>query len=222
MIQLVLVLLACAIVVPLLIAITRDPNRLRKGYLSTAQLGRFEGSLRDLKSVVVVCHQIEDPQDALRRAVRENFRRNVKYSFLVSQSRAKDERHVGYRLFEVIAERAIMEDRKSLSLGDLVEIQGLPYDWDDAPYIFYELGVPDEPTTRRIVAVRGNQKRQGIANGYLTLDPRFAKTILRATLAGAPVSLDADSVVDVRFGDDTGVRSLQRKIERAGGLTHGS
>lgn len=192
-----------------------DPIRAQRGLMTVEQLGIFEATLPDLKQVVVMCHQIEDPKDSLRAAVTKNFGRHVKYKFLVSKSRAKREEETGYRIFQVLADMVIRSERKNLQVSDLVRIQSLPYDWEDTPYIFYQLGVEGRPTRAKVLAVRGNEMKEGIASRYSKVDPRSARTILRAVLSDAPLDLRADGEVeDIDFSDDATLTLPKNRMPR--------
>lgn len=162
----------------------RYPERGLKDVLSVKDLGILEGSLKDLSQVVVVADHVEAPSDALRQAVEKNLARGVQYRFLISQSKAADELDGYYQLFEALAK--IARKRSGTDVRELVNIQQLPYDWVETPYIFYRLPAQESPDSFRYVAVRGNQRYEGIADFYSYLEPEYAHMIGRAILADAP------------------------------------
>jgi len=180
--------------------------------LSDHDLGRLEGSLTDLRRVIVIAHEIEDPEHELRAAVQENFRRGVKYLFLISKSTARNELKGYYRIFKTLAEIVIEKHDLQHDPNVLVEIQGLPYDWPDYPYVFYEAEVNGSGST--FIAFRGSQAKEGIADFYSPVPARYAHTIARAVLSEAPhpIEITAD-----QFTDNSNVVSISsgRSREKA-------
>lgn len=158
----------------------RFPEEGLKTVFSYRTLGQIEGSLPDLERVIVVAHRVEEPTHELREAVKLNFRRGLKYLFLVSQSTAEEELLGYYKIFRALAE---IETKKSAT--DLVDIQELPYDWPNFPYVFYETRARGtaEPS---FVAFRGNQKQEGIANFYSPVEGPNAYILARAVLSDSP------------------------------------
>jgi hypothetical protein len=180
----------------------RDPRQLLKNFLSVKELGLYEGRLHDLERVVIVLHQIEDPKDSLREAVGKNIGRGVRYLFLVSRSRYQEEKELGYNIFKSLAEMVLRKGQQSLKVEEVVNIESLPYDWEDTPYIFYELHEHERPGVRRVIGIKGNQAREGIAEGYIKMDPAYARTIHRAVVLRAlePVHFDK-SVDELTYGE---------------------
>jgi hypothetical protein len=208
-----LLVLASLAALPLVaVRLLRDAPVARRTGFSVHALGEYEAQLPILRRVVVVCHGIEDPKDALREAVKGNFARGVQYLFLVSKSRANKELERGFRIFEVLARFACDEGAKPVDMATLLDIKSLPYEWDDTPYIFYELDEPDRPDVRRVVAVRGNQIKEGIAAAYTVVAPRSAKTILRAVMAGAPFAFREGETVE--YGDAPHLSAARSHIEK--------
>ena len=159
-------------------------RRLRR--ISVHELGQIEGELRDLVRVLVMCNKVQDPRNALRKAVEKNFARNVKYIFLIS-SRHADKELTGYfTIFETLAKIHIARSRTELAVSDLVEIMQLGYKWDDYPYVFYQMG---EGNNLHTIAFRGTDRGEGIATFYEQVDPHYAHTIAVATLADGPQPL---------------------------------
>jgi hypothetical protein len=152
--------------------------------ISDHQLGEIEAALPGLTEVVIVADHIEDPQNALRKAVKANFQRDVHYLFLVSKRNAATEVTGYFGVFEAIAQAIITLGGKSIRVSDLVTIQQLEYDWLDYPYVFYRMS---NSTT---IAYRGNQVMEGIADKYVSLEPRLAHTIAQAVLNTAPSPID--------------------------------
>src|ERR1700688_1022405 len=159
----------------------RYPYKGLSSVFDTHALGRLERSLPFLKRVIVIATKVEDPQNELRKAVKANFNRGVRYLFLISKSTARDALNGYYQIFQTLARI----EGKSAEANHLVDIQELPYDWLDYPYVFYELREPDTNESS-FVAFRGNQQLEGIADLYSPVTPRYAHTIASAVLSGAP------------------------------------
>ena len=85
-------------------SVLRLPRNGLVGPFDVRVLGRIEGSLPDLKRVIVIADQIEDPEDELRRAVKHNFQKGVHYLFLISKSRAPQELDRYVKIFMTLAE----------------------------------------------------------------------------------------------------------------------
>ncbi len=177
--------------------------------IDVRELGKIEGSIERLQRVIVMAHQVERPTDELAEAVEMNFRRGVKYIFLVSRSRAQLELNGYYKIFEALAEIALARDRPNRDVRDLVEIKQLPFDWDDYPFIFYQ--VSDDKGAVRTIAFRGEQLHEGIADFYTTIPPSYAHTIATSVLADGPGPIDEPVRFDrERFEDVAKVVDLER------------
>mgnify|MGYP001569925785 CR=1 FL=1 len=157
--------------------------------LTVDGIAEIEKHLANLKRVIVLAHRIEKPLDDLSEAVEYNFQRGVRYLFLVSQSQADQEVQGYYQIFETLAKIVIYKTSAAKQIKDLVDIQQLPYDWDDYPYIFYQ--VEDATGASKTIAFRGDQLREGIADAYVRVEPTYAHTIARSVLADAPRPLAA-------------------------------
>ena len=142
-----------------------------------------------MKRVIVVADHIEKPTDTLADAVESNFRRHVRYLFLVSHSKAESEVNGYFLSFEALARIAASQSEFDVSVRDLVEIKRLPYDWLDYPYIFYQCWAHGNDEHRRTIAFRGNQKTEGVAEMYERVPSAMASAIAVAVLAGAPESI---------------------------------
>lgn len=159
-------------------------NRGRLGpWLPVTALASVERDITGLKRVIIMCHQVDAPQDNLRMAVEHNFARGVKYLFLISASHAQAELNGYYKIFEALARIHIAKTGEARPLADLVEIQQLLYDWADYPYIFYQFGTALGLST---IAFRGSQRLKGIAGYYRRLDATTAHTIAVATVSDGP------------------------------------
>ena len=176
-------LVLVAIVAVVSYILIRYPHLALRNVLNVNALGQLEGSLTDLQQVLVVADHVEDPRDELRRAVERNLKRGVKYQFLVSQSKAQQELKGYYRIFEVLAQ---IVSSRSVQAGDLVTIQQLPYDWVEVPYVFYQVQDRSLPSGIRYIAIRGNQRREGIADFYTFVESDYAHMVARGILSDGP------------------------------------
>ena len=156
-------------------------------FLSVEDLGKLESDSGELSEVLIFARLIENPSGSLAKAVENNLSKGVKYSFLVSNSNAKEEINSYYKIFKALAEIVSAKNGRKIISNDMVSIKRLPYDWPDVPYIFYtyrkKIG---EEKIEEVVAYRGNQKGEGIADFYEKLPSSQSKSIKLALLSGAP------------------------------------
>lgn len=171
------------------------PERGLPGRLSVHDLGRIESTVPNLSRVIVIADHVEDPVDELRRAVEKNLANGVDYLFLISKSKGQKELDGYYRIFATLPSIVTTRCQKADEVGK-VDIQELPYDWQDYPYVFYES--KDSAGSTSFGAVRGNEPREGIAEFYSVVDARYAYTIGRAVLSEAPraIQVTADQFPD--------------------------
>jgi hypothetical protein len=165
--------------------------------LTLQEMAALEGELLNLAMVVVVAHTIERPRDLLRDAYENNLARGVMYRFLVSPSELQAGTPIYFRDFQTSAESIRKRQALSCSVNDMVDIQPLAFEWEDAPYIFYrQEGAPDRATSKpasfsqnATIAFRGESRRTGLANSYIAVPPALAHTLVRSLMATAPSGL---------------------------------
>lgn len=150
--------------------------------LTVDQLGEIEGTIPNLIRVLVVANTIEKPEGRLGKAVEENFRRGVKYLFLISASTAPHEKERYFRLLRAYEQMHTRE-------GELLDIKALPFDWDDFPIIFYQ--TCDSQGNLASIAFRGSEVREGLGTYYDRVPTEYAHTIATALLADAPKEIEA-------------------------------
>lgn len=190
----------------------KNPRVGMRNFITVEQLALIEGGMPELDQVIVVAHRVEAPANGLRTSVKKNLAAGVKYLFLISQSRAESEMRGYYIVFEKIAEEVIEMQRSQKQVHDLVCIQKLPYDWDDVPYIFYQLRTPEGTRT---IALRGTQKHEGIDENYMYVRPRLAHTIAKTVMHGAPQPVqDGIIVEDKQFVSPANVVQVDFRDER--------
>jgi hypothetical protein len=154
--------------------------------IPVCDIGIIERDLINLKMVIVVAHKVEVPTSTLAQAVEHNFARGVKYIFLISNDHAEKEINGYYKVFEGYAQ-VVIGRQGAGKIADLLDIQKLPYNWDDYPYIFSKLRLPSGE--EKTLAFRGDELHEGIAKHYGRVDPVLAHTIARAIVSEAPKSL---------------------------------
>jgi hypothetical protein len=76
-----------------------------------------------------------------------------------------------------------------LATTSLVTIEALPFDWLEAPFIFYER---NGEKGVEYIAFQGNQQTEGIADYYWRLSARYAHMIGRAVLSDAPTPIKVE------------------------------
>lgn len=189
----------------------RYPHRGLKNILDVHEFGKLEGGLEGLIEVIVVADHIEDPVDELRKAVKLNFERGVVYHFLISKDRAQDELDGYYRIFEALA--LIISKKLKHSVEDLVKIEQLSFDWNEVPYVFYKIINPQQTPNIRYISLRGNQKREGIADYYSYVAPREADLFARSILAEAPsrIVVTTEQIADSNVVDFDMTRRSKEK-----------
>lgn len=177
-------------------------------FIHIKNLSKVEyGYFKNLKRVIVVANQVEKPLGSLEDAVENNFKKNVKYTFLISKERAKKEINGYYLLFEALAKKAIAEMEEKVRINELIEIKNLTYNWPDVPYLFYQYET--EGGEILTTAFRGNQKGEGIADAYEQLKDTHSLAIASALLAEAPEDIKSDLKVVVLNSD---VSLQERKL----------
>ena len=77
--------------------------------LTTEELGDMEGRIKNLKEVIVIADNIEEPTSKLYDAVKNNLERNVKYTFLISKKNFNKQLESYFSIFEAIAKAKNLE-----------------------------------------------------------------------------------------------------------------
>lgn len=144
--------------------------------INEKSLGLLEGCNPQLREVLVVAHQVEEPQNGLLRAVRKNFQSNVKYRFLISKSKYEKEKD---RYIKVFQGYANIDSAEDVTHNDLIFVHKLKHEWEDVPYLFYRCIQEGDQNKEFIFAYRGSQIFEGIADKYFLMEPAQAHTIFR-------------------------------------------
>jgi hypothetical protein len=182
--------------------------------LTHEKWAEFEASVRDLIQVIVVADTVDQPVNGLQRAVLENFKRGVKYLFIVSSSKAEQELTGFYKLFEGLANAAITKLNVQSTVRDLVSIKCLSHDWDNVPYIFYRTQAKN-CNHAVTIAFRGDVENAGIANRYVAVDPDTAEAMFKFMMGDPPkeiVSALIGAPENEKFIDFNTIVGQQRSI----------
>ncbi len=151
--------------------------------IPVSDIAKIEREIPRLKIVFVVAHYIERPRGELQDTVEYNFDRGVRYRFVISASSYNEGLSGYFELFKSLATIVARERSGELTVEDLISIGRLDYEWGECPYLFYQY-VDDNDKTQT-VALRGDQKQEGIAEHYVLVEPHSAKTLLEAVLHAA-------------------------------------
>ena len=181
--------------------VKKNDSEINSGHFTVNELAKLESSFPNLRRVIVVAHKIEQPENGLKAAVKQNFANHVKYLFLISKDTAEAEKRGYFTEFQKI-ENEVKKEKPHLGIktSGLTEIQRLPYNWDDVPYIFFEVA---EAGIIKTYAVCGDQEKQGIADGYYHVSPNSAQTIAKTIMSGAPEPIKEELTFDEnQFPDD--------------------
>lgn len=158
--------------------------------LTLENWAEFERAVHNLKQVIVVADIVQEPHDALLDAVMHNFSRGVRYSFIVSRSKAIAEMNGYLKIFEGLATIAIAKHHLKMEVSDLVSIESFEDEWNGVPFVFYRIEDTDAPITAetrfQTLAFWGDKWNAGIANNYQSLPSPVADALATALMAGAP------------------------------------
>ena len=157
--------------------------------ISKEYLGYIEGNNKLLKEVIVIAHRLEDPgQDIkLLQAVKNNFKKNIPYRFIISNSSFEEEKKKYIKIFEAYANSATLTP----CTRDLIKVNKLGCEWKDVPYIFYfskqEFSSSSNDTF--IFGYRGIKTGEGIDERYILMEPSHAYTVFKLveTLIGEKI-----------------------------------
>jgi hypothetical protein len=154
--------------------------------LTSADVALIEKILPNLRSVVVLCNKIDDPNVEFKKAVLDNFSEGVSYSFFVSKANSSKPQLDRYRdtFLHLHAASLPVEstDPKAskaspcISFSDFFSIGVLPLDWQNVPYIFYVFGKKDHAAVT--IAFKGTEPGVGISSSYVKVEETEARAIL--------------------------------------------
>ena len=140
-----------------------------KTFLSVKELGKLEGSIENLSEIIIIADRIEEPTNELYLSVKENLKKGVKYTFLISGSKYDSELNSYIKIFQAIAEVI----KRKFNTADLIEIHPISFDWNNYPYIFYRY-IESLSGSPKIFAYMGTQLKEGIAEEYELMPPTIA------------------------------------------------
>lgn len=146
-------------------------------HLSVNELGRLEGSIANLTEVVVIADNIEEPTNELYNAMKENFKKGVRYVFLISKSKYESELNSYYKLLKGIADAI----EHNYNVDNLIDLRPINIEWNDYPYVFYRYNDLRSGESKAF-AYMGTQLREGIADEYELINPTISFKILSLAL----------------------------------------
>jgi hypothetical protein len=138
-------------------------------------MSALENDINDLSDVIIVCHQIEEPEGKLLNAVKKNLSRGVRYTFLVSKDCYQLEVNRYFQFFVTTASILSETLATPIRVRELVRIRPLRMNWNDSPYIFYRAKKEDDSLAT--IVFKGDEMNQGICEVYNLIDPSIAPTI---------------------------------------------
>lgn len=154
-----------------------------------------------LIQVVVVADTVEQPINGLQKAVLENFKRGVKYCFIVSGSKAEEEVKGFYGIYAQLAAIAINKFGADFKLDDLVTILKLPDEWNNVPFVFYRMKEGHAANAEiRTIAFRGDTEKAGIADQYSAVDQNTAEGLWKLLMGRPPEKIEAAIAVGPNDG----------------------
>lgn len=141
------------------------------------QLAKYESGFKNLSQIIIACHEVQDPIGTpFGQAVKENFEKGIGYTFLVSNSRYKDQVNLYFNIYKEIAKLVQKQQNFIIKVENLVRIKRLQIEWDFYPYIFYKLR-EDENKKEKTFVYRGDDKKKGICSEYYRLDIKVAPVV---------------------------------------------
>jgi len=180
--------------------------------LSVEELALVEKHVPNLRTVVILCHRVDEPNSGLAKAVLDNFQQGAAYTFFVSPEEAQNEDLLRYQewfghLFHTArgmapsrGENAIIRTRK---FEDVFAIKRLPLNWDNVPYVFYSFAADSGEIAT--ISFKGTQAGVGISDRYDRVSATEARAIIdlcsSASAAFSPAMGDMPSELDQPIPD---------------------
>jgi hypothetical protein len=181
----------------------------RRDVLTVEELALVEKYVPRLRSVVIMCHRVDQPNPSLAKAVLDNFQQGAEYTFFVSPGGAHDKDLADYRdwfshIFAVADKAAPTAGEnstiRSRTFEDVFSIKRLPLEWNNVPYVFYSF--ENDNGNLSTIAFRGTEMGVGISPWYDRMPPVAARALIDlASAASAEFSPAIGGVeVDVEEG----------------------
>ncbi len=184
-----IVLLIACLVATIWIAISLEHNpplaAAAASWLTRSELGQFEEKLPHLIEVILVADEIDVPTKdnakEILTALIDNFSEKVSYNFIVPEQYAKAKGEKIKQRYYTIIDLAKQFYETDLPYT-LFQLHSRPVERDhrDYPYIFYRFISQDG--RNEVVAFRGEDAGEGIANYYRRLEPEIARSFLFSVL----------------------------------------
>jgi hypothetical protein len=155
-----------------------------KKQMSLDEMSVLEQSIDNLAEVLIVSHQIQQPDGRLLNSVEKNFAKKVQYTFLISRDSYREEVTKDYSFFVDIANNFIENSstiQEGIEIDKFIRIIPLKINWDDNPYIFYITRKEDR--VESAIVFRGNALNQGICDCYNLVERDNAPAFYNCLLA---------------------------------------
>ncbi|HEX8466926.1 MAG TPA: hypothetical protein VF620_03875 [Allosphingosinicella sp.] len=177
--------------------------------LSVDELALIEKYVPDLRTVVILCHRVDEPNASLAKAVLDNFQQGAAYTFFVSPDESQDEDLARYQdWFRCIfgaaqgaspsaGENSVIRRRK---FDDVFAIRRLPLVWQNVPYVFYSFGTESGEVST--IAFKGTQPGVGISDEYIRVGATEARAIVDLCSAASAAFSPAFADKDVELNDE--------------------
>ncbi|WP_375443696.1 hypothetical protein [uncultured Fibrella sp.] len=146
-------------------------------YITTYNdLGIIESSLKNLKHIVIFTDYVEEPQEGLREAVKNNIQKGIKYTFIVSESNFESERDKYLSFFYKILPKVEVDAN--------LNIYGFNFEWNPPKCIFYELDHDPEDIEIHVLGYWGLGKENGVTINYAYIPDEQVANIVQIALKG--------------------------------------
>jgi hypothetical protein len=155
-----------------------------KERMSLDEMSALEKSIDNLAEVIIVCHQLQQPNGQLLKSVEKNFANKVQYTFLISRENYAEEVAKDRPFFVSVANSFVRNNsdiQKGTEIDKLIRIIPLNINWNDNPYIFYI--TKKEDLVESAIVFRGDAQNQGICNYYNVVERDSASTLYTLLLS---------------------------------------
>ncbi|MFX0140023.1 MAG: tyrosine-protein kinase family protein [Candidatus Hodarchaeota archaeon] len=185
-------------------------------HIHERDLGKLLFSLKNLEMVVIILNQIDRPSGLLKEAIAKQIGNNVKFIFFISRHNYEKEKEVKYKYYRELVEKVKQQKKTILSIEKLVKFERLPFDWHDAPYLFYRcLDSEGKIIFKNSIAFFGDVIKKGIAKTYCDVPANFAFSILNAITGVASVETNEliGFVEEDEFADKSYIQNIIMKLK---------
>ena len=147
--------------------------------IDLSELAKYEGNIKNLKEIIIICDRLEEPTGALFEAVKSNFKKGAKYNFIISKNNFHKQTNI-CNFFDSVAKNFTTHDYQQVFLHPL------NFDWHGVPNVFYKY-YDEETSTSKIFAYEGDMAKEGISNTYKLINPSMAFNLLELIFKGVNI-----------------------------------